>query len=243
MNERQQSIHERIMGARDATDAERTTSREGETASSRSARRRWPFMLLAGGAFIVLAGGGFGLYHVTVFAEVIAQVTGRGTGTSESSERGSAATADLAAAGPFVKHAADAGVQTCAATYAGLGKALTGGTQYMVQSETGKTDADSHSLQGLVGMVFDAGNGSGYSGPAAGLVFAAPTPKGCEGTMVRVVPFQQDCQTAANLLPQGSQQVQPLTGLPVFRLSTGGQVMLVPSSNGCVALSILRASG
>lgn len=142
---------------------------------------------------------------------------------------------------PFIKHASDAGVRVCAPTYAALGNLLTNGTQYMVQTQTGKTEADRHALQGVVGMNFKSDKG--YSGPAAGLVFAAPVGNACEGTLVRIVPFQQNCQSVTAALPPNSPPQQELAGLQNFQLSTGGQALLLPSGQGCVVISVVRAGG
>ena len=146
------------------------------------------------------------------------------------------------AADPFLAHARQVGANTCSATYADLGKALTEGTQFMVQTQAAKTDIDRHALQGIVGMIFGSSLDGNYTGPAAGLVYAAPTIEGCEGTMVRVVPFAQSCASTAALLPNDSQQQQSLSGLPVFALSSGGQAMLMPAGSGCIAISIVRSS-
>jgi hypothetical protein len=108
----------------------------------------------------------------------------------------------------------------------------------MVQTQTGKTDADRRSMQGVVGMLYKSEKG--YSGPASGVVFAAPNGQTCEGDMVRVVPFAQNCQAAEALLPKGSARQEALAGTPVFALPAGGQAILLPAGEGCVAISILR---
>lgn len=144
---------------------------------------------------------------------------------------------------PFIRHANNAGVSTCRDTYAALGEALTAGSHYMAQTETANTDPDRHSVQGLVGLNY---NGPGdYNGPAAGLVLATPTPggKSCEGTLVRVVPFRQSCQAASRMLPYGSRQGNPLSGIPVFALPNNGYAMLVPLGHDCIVLSVVRGAG
>lgn len=142
----------------------------------------------------------------------------------------------------FARHAADAGVATCQGMYAMLGDALTEGGRYMVKTEMASSNPNLHSLQGLVGLQYQ--NQGNNNGSAAGIVFAAPTPTGqnCEGTMVRVVPFAQNCQVAANLLPQGSRQGEALSGVPTFTMPNGGHVMLLPSGNSCVVLSVVRGA-
>lgn len=141
----------------------------------------------------------------------------------------------------FLRHAADAGISTCSGVYASLGKALTNGNPFMLLTQSAKENADIHSLQGVVGMNYRSQ--TGYAGPAAGLVFAAPVGTACEGQMVRVVPVPETCQATAALLPQGSTTLPPLNGIPVYSLPGGGQAMLVPASAGCVAISIIWSGG
>jgi len=143
---------------------------------------------------------------------------------------------------PFTVHGRQYGLKACGNIYAALGKALTDGSQFAVQTQVAKSDADKHAVQGTVGLAYKS-DGTGYSGPAAGVVFVAPVGQTCEGTGVRVVPLSQNCQAAASLLPAGSKPQTPLSGISVYGLTSGGQVMLFPSGNGCVAISILRAGG
>ncbi|SDD07613.1 hypothetical protein SAMN05216337_1007112 [Bradyrhizobium brasilense] len=250
MSEPTQSIHDRIMSVRRATGGGRDAFADEDEIVP---RRRWLRNALYGvSAVVALSVSGFGLYQIPVVAESFAQVTGKPKTTPQPRARAaqkdnlgtSAATPAAAAAAtdPFLTHASQAGVKACALTYSGLGKSLTNGTEFMVQTQTAKTDADRRGLEGVVGMTFPSGRGD-YSGAAAGVVFAAPTAQGCEGNMVRVVPFVQNCQAAAGFLPKGSQPLQPLSGLAVYALSTGGQAMLMPSGNGCVVVSILRTGG
>lgn len=141
----------------------------------------------------------------------------------------------------FLKHASDAGATACAGVYASLGKALTNGNPFMVQTQSAKENANAHSLQGVVGMSYQSETGN--AGPAAGLVFAAPVGTSCEGHMVRVVPVARNCQDTAALLPKESSPLPPLNGIPVYSLPAGGQAMLIPASAGCVAISIVRSGG
>lgn len=254
MSEEQKSIHERIMSARRPPgDGRDLVNDRGPAVAAKCRQLR---ILLYSGAGLALAiGCGYGAWQFPVFAETVAQITGHaGTGKpnmpTQPAPRGeqrpdtasSAVQADAAAGGDlFTGHANGAGAKACAAVYGALGKALTDGTQFMVQTQSGKTDPDHHALQGLAGMSFKGSQDGGYSGPAAGLVFVAPVAQGCEGNMVRVVPFQQSCEAATALLPKGSQPLQPLSGVPVFELPAGGQAMLLPAGQGCVAISILRA--
>jgi cytoskeletal protein RodZ len=131
------------------------------------------------------------------------------------------------------------GANTCATTYASLGWALTQGTQFAVQTQTSEKDPNEHSVQGIAGMTFS--DPKLYIGPAVGVVLATPTGSTCEGNMVRIVPFTQSCEAASALLPQGSTLQNPLGGIPIYTLTTGGQALLMPSGSGCVVISVLRA--
>lgn len=186
-------------------------------------------------ALVLIGGGSFAIWHYPFVSDGSAQA-------AASPKKGRASAGDQSA-NPFIRHATERGVDACKDTYAALGEALAAGSNYMVQTETANSDPNKHSMQGLVGLNY-ARQGD-YSGPAAGLVFASPaaTGKGCEGTMVRVVPFQQSCQAAANLLPQGSRQGQPLSGVHTFALPNGGHAMLLPSGASCVVLSVVRGAG
>ena len=73
---------------------------------------------------------------------------------------------------PFLQHAKQAGLKTCSTVFPALGQLLTNGAKYGVQSSGTTKLADNHVVQALVGMNYATQD---YSGPAAGLVFAAPT--------------------------------------------------------------------
>ncbi|MGN6451308.1 MAG: hypothetical protein ACTHLK_22490 [Brucella intermedia] len=144
--------------------------------------------------------------------------------------------------GPFADHARQAGIRTCAATFVGLGKMLADGTKFATQTKWSQQEADRHSVQAIVGMSFAS---SSYNGPAAGIVFAAPTGKSCEGSMILVVPFQQSCQQAVIQLPGGSSPSITLEGnIAVFDFpNNGGQAVLLPAGTGCVVMSVVRVGG
>ncbi|UTD26092.1 hypothetical protein DB459_03290 [Bradyrhizobium sp. WD16] len=237
----QQSIHDRLMSPRPVA----ATAPPSSPASKTRTARSWGRILALTAAGLVLAGGvGFLAYENLVGSEANAQSASGKPPQAASQpqahpQQQSTPTASApGAADPFTTHAAQAGIKTCASTYAALGRALTEGSQYMVQTQTGKTDADRRSMQGVVGMLYKSDNGN--SGPASGVVFAAPNGQSCEGDMVRVVPFAQNCQAAEALLPKGSARQEALAGTPVFALPAGGQAILLPAGAGCVAISILR---
>lgn len=135
---------------------------------------------------------------------------------------------------PFLAHTRQAGIKTCGTVYPALGQLLTEGSQFMVQSSWNRTAPDAHSVLALVGMTYGAS-------PAAGVVFASPSGTRCDGNLVRVVPFAEDCNAAATKLPQGSTPAANLAGVAVYNLpAAGGQAMLLAAGTGCVALSVLR---
>ena len=135
---------------------------------------------------------------------------------------------------PFVAHMRQAGIKTCGTVYPALGQLLTEGSQFMVQSSWNRAAPDAHSVLALVGMTYG-------TAPAAGVVFASPSGNRCDGNLVRVVPFAEDCNAATRRLPQGSSPAANLAGVAVYNLpAAGGQAMLLAAGTGCVALSILR---
>ncbi len=186
-------------------------------------------------ALVVAAGAAMAIWHYPFVSE--------GSAQSPASQKKSRASAPDKSSSPFVRHAEEGGITVCKDTYTALGEALVAGASYMVQTETASNDPDRHFMQGLVGLTYPSQGD--YSGPAAGLVFAGPTTTGgiCEGSLVRVVPFQQSCQAAANLLPKGSRQGQQLAGVYTFALPNGGHAMLLPSGQNCVVLSVVRGAG
>jgi hypothetical protein len=139
---------------------------------------------------------------------------------------------------PFAQHTRNAGVQTCRPLFVALGGALTAGSKYSVQTQWDKTQPNAHALQALVGLTYQ-GQNQQYAGSAAGVVFAGPHGNACEGDMVRVTPLQQTCASVAAALPKGSTAGADLSGVNLYTLPNGqGQVLLVPSANACVVVSV-----
>lgn len=238
MTEDCRSVHDHIMQTHQYTGDSRDCLPVSFASKTRT-RRRWlrPFLYSLLGVIIV-GGGAVSMWRLPVYAEGIAQSAAKKTSRGQQPVQ---AKSDVST-DPFSTATSKAGVMACAATYVGLGKALTEGTQFMVQTHTAKANVDRHGVQGVIGMTFQSSTDGNYAGPAAGLVFATPTVQGCEGNAVRVVPFVQNCEAATAFLPQDSQVMQPLSGLAVYSLPTGGHAMLVPAGTGCVAISILRGS-
>ncbi|MDF2811578.1 MAG: hypothetical protein K0S56_2609 [Microvirga sp.] len=141
---------------------------------------------------------------------------------------------------PFLAHAREAGLKTCGTIFPVLGELLSSGTQYSLQSRWNTSEPDGHAVQSLLGLSID---GPDYSGPAAGIVYAAPNGANCEGAMVRVVPYQKSCDAVAQaLLPNGAPSIS-LGAVQVYDLTNGGRIMLLPSAQSCVAISLAQAAG
>ncbi|MCO6181001.1 hypothetical protein [Ciceribacter sp. RN22] len=140
---------------------------------------------------------------------------------------------------PFLAHAREAGLEKCATVFPILGQMLTDGARFAVQSEWNEKEPDRHPVQALVGLDYQSEQ---YTGPAAGLVFAAPNGSSCEGTMVRVAPLPASCDSVSGSLPTGSKLIRSLGESSVFDLAdNGGQALLLPSGTTCIVVSVARA--
>jgi hypothetical protein len=148
--------------------------------------------------------------------------------------------APQAAATSFQNQAAQLGVKSCAALFSSLGDSLTLGTTYASNAQAQQTAPNDHATQAVVGMKYDTPN---YKGQAAGVVLTAPTKAGgCEGSLVRVAPFPQSCPDVVRQLPPGSALATSLSGTPLYNLGGNqGQALLVPSSAGCVVVTVASA--
>lgn len=142
---------------------------------------------------------------------------------------------------PFLAHAREAGLKACGTVFPVLGQLLSGSAQYSIQSHWNTAEPDKHAVHSVLGLNITSPD---YSGPAAGIVYAAPTGTGCEGALVRVVPYQKSCDAVVAALPQDSSLATNLGAVRVYDLANGGgQVMLLPSEATCVAISVAQAAG
>jgi hypothetical protein len=74
---------------------------------------------------------------------------------------------------------------------------------------------------------------------AGGVLLAAPAAEGCEGYLVRVVPFQKPCAEVVSLLPAGSTAGAALAGAWRYQLAgTQGQALMIPSGSTCVVVTL-----
>lgn len=147
-----------------------------------------------------------------------------------------AATAAPANAAVFRDQANKVGARNCANLYEALGQGLTRGTAFSVKTEADKTAPDAHLVQGVVGMTYDLPD---LKGSAGGVLLAAPAAEGCEGYLVRVVPFQKPCAEVINLLPAGSTAGAALASAWRYQLAgTQGQALMIPSGSTCVVVTL-----
>src|SRR5215217_6286681 len=223
----QQSIHDRIMSRNQGKDAVRVGI-EDRSRPQRNRARTAVFSLLA---IAVVATAGFAAMRYDLLHNLLPQPA-----VAETNQPNPAL-----AETPFLQHAKEAGLQSCSNIFPALGQMLTTGTTYSVQSIWNNEAPDKHLVEALVGMNYAT---QGYSGPAAGLVFAAPTASVCEGTMVRVAPFAANCADVPALLPKGSKLANNLGQVSVYELANGGgNAMLLPTGNSCVVISVASAAG
>lgn len=223
----QQSIHERIM-SRNKTETAIQSLADDRAAPRRTWRKTTFLSLLA----IAVAGAaGYSVARYDVIGNLLPQPAVAAANDANQ------ALPDT----PFLEHAKKAGLQSCSTVFPILGQLLTSGTQYNVQSTWSNEASDKHAVQALVGMNYAT---QGYSGPAAGIVFAAPVASGCEGAMVRVAPFTGSCPEISAKFPNGSKLVNNLGQVGVYQLGNdGGDAMLLPTGSGCVVISVASAAG
>jgi len=223
----QQSIHDRIMSRNKSDDVIPNVVNHQE--KRRWSWRRTVIFSLLGLAVVSTAVSAIVRYDIV--QNIISQPAVAGTNEAN----------QALAETPFLQHARQAGLQSCSTVFPALGELLTNGTQYNVQSIWNNEAADKHAVQALVGMNYAT---QGYSGPAAGIVFAAPIASGCEGSMVRVAPFTTSCSDISVKFPNGSKLVNSLGQIGVYELgNNGGNAMLLPAGSGCVVISVASAAG
>lgn len=223
----QQSIHDRIMSRSQGGIAVQS----GADEQKKPKRNWWKATVLSLLAIAVVGAAGYAALRYDVVGNFISQPAVAGTNDANP------ALPDT----PFLQHAKQAGLQSCSTVFPVLGDLLTNGTQYNVQSVWNNEAADKHAVQALVGMNYAT---QGYSGPAAGIVFAAPVVSGCEGAMVRVAPFTASCPDVSIKFPNGSKLVNNLGQIGVYELGNdGGNAMLLPTGSGCVVISVASAAG
>lgn len=223
----QQSIHDRIMSRNPSSDAIRreTGDRNGPK------RNRLKAVVIPLLAIAVAGAAGFAAMRYDLAGTFLSQPAVAETNEANPTLAGT----------PFLRHSQQAGLSSCSNVFPALGQLLTNGATYSVQSTWNDEAADKHVVQALVGMDYAT---EGYSGPAAGVVFAAPISPTCEGAMVRVAPFAAKCADIPAMLPNGSKLTNTLGSISVYELANeGGNAMLLPTGDSCVVISVASAAG
>lgn len=194
-------------------------------------KNRWPRLLglsAAGLALVVVIGA------VVLNFDAVAGMVG------EAMSGHADAAAPALPDSPFVQHVKQAGLKACSNVFPVLGQMLTNGTKYEVQSSWNNHGGAPQTIQSLVGMTYATNQ---YRGPAAGVVFAAPSGSGCGGAMVRVVPFAASCAQIPALLPAKSVLANDFGQVAIYNLpGDGGQALLLPSGQSCVVISVASAA-
>lgn len=169
--------------------------------------------------------------RLTALAAITGIAFASGAGVSALAQQAAPAPANL-----FQDQAGKLGARKCAGLYAALGQGMTQGAAYALKTETSKEAPDAHMVQGMVGMAYNLPD---LKGPAGGILLATPMPKGCEGYMVRVAPFQKPCAEILRALPAGSVEERKLSGVPQYRLGGNqGQALVIPSGSTCVVVTL-----
>lgn len=218
----QLSIHDKIMSRKN----DEVTS----VPASASPRNWWKTLSLSLLGVAIIGVGSYGAVHYDAFGSFLQPAVA-------DAAQGKSSATDT----PFQQHAKQAGLASCSNVFPGLGALLTSGSQYGVQSIWNDDAPDKHSIQALVGMNYAT---AGYSGPAAGVVLASPTATDCEGSMVRVAPFDISCSDMPGKLPKGSKLTNNLSQVSVYELpDNNGNAMLLPVGDRCVVISVASATG
>ncbi len=216
----QQSIHDRIM-ARES--GPRISPEDDKLLKSSKRTIRTITFTLAG--LVLVAVVGFAAYQLPQVQQVFAQ-------PATAQKTPDPALPDT----PFLAHVKQAGLSVCANVFPILGQLLTNGAKYDIVSQWNKSAPDQYPIQALVGLEYEA---QSYTGPAGGVVMAVPNETSCQGAMIRVTPLTTMCSNVATRLPQGSKITNTLGKVSVYTLGqNGGQVLLVPARDSCVAVSV-----
>lgn len=225
----QQSIQDRILGRSPETAEPAATRPENNPPLEQ--KRHWGRAVLGGVlGLAVIAAAGVAALQWPAIVDVFAQDSGAEPTATNTSLPDSL----------FLDHARQVGLTKCGAVYPVLGQILSSGTRYNLQTEWHNGEPDNHIVQGLVGMTYATPD---YTGPAAGVVFAAPNGSACEGAMVRIVPFPNSCENMPAAIPGGTKSAN-LEQVAIYNVANnGGQVLLLPSGQSCVVISVTQAAG
>jgi hypothetical protein len=236
-----QTIHDRIMGSKQEPVV---ISQEADQEDKRTGKGMASGLVLGliGGMCLTLLSAGLWFYpNLTRAIGLDTPAQAQGQAPAQAQDKADKVVPAAQPQTPFADHARQAGITSCAKAFPALGALLTNGAQYSIQSSWDRTAANDHSIQAIASLKYE---GQGFDGNATGVVFASPMGAGCEGNMVRIVPFKRTCDQVAAIFPKGTTRAQDLTGTPLFNLGdSGGQTLLLTTGNGCVAVSIGRYAG
>lgn len=221
----QQSIHDRIM----ARESGPRISPEDDKVL-RSSKRTIKTIAFTVAGLLLLGVAGFAAYQLPQVQQVFAQpVAAKKTPDPSLADT------------PFLTHTKQAGLSACSNVFPILGQLLTNGAKYNIVSEWNQQAPDQHPIQALVGLDYES---QSYTGPAGGVVMAAPNGTDCEGAMVRVAPLPMACSNVPATLPEGSKIANTLGKVSLYTLAgNAGQALLVPSGETCVVVSTAWARG
>ena len=137
------------------------------------------------------------------------------------------------------------GLQSCSTVFPVLGEPPTNGTTYSVRS-IWKYEVCRKTRRGelWLGMNFAT---EGYSGPAAGVVFAASGPHG-QLAKAQSVRWRRSPPPAQKFRCDASEKKRKFANnlgqISIYELANdGGNAMLLPTGNTCVVISVASAAG
>jgi len=191
----------------------------------------------------VVLGGVFGADVIGQAAEKKTQpaATAPATPPAEASKpQEQAAAQQQAPASVFEAHAREGKIGACANVFTALGRGVVADETYTAKTVWNPKAADAHAVASLVAL---DGTPSTQGQRGAGVVFAAPVGRSCEGTLVRVTPVKASCQAISAELVNQKGQAGTLGDLPTVAMPNGAQVVLVPLDESCVAMTSLSIGG
>ncbi|OWJ68914.1 hypothetical protein [Inquilinus limosus] len=150
------------------------------------------------------------------------------------------ATAQQAVASIFEDHAREGKIGACKSVFTTLGRGVVADETYTAKTQWNTKAADAHAVASLVAL---DGTADSQGQRGAGVVFAAPVGRSCEGTLVRVTPVKAPCQAVSAELVNQRGQAGSLGDLPTVAMPNGAQVVLVPLDQSCVAMTSLSIGG
>lgn len=204
--------------------------------------------LLLGTVSVALIAGAVVAFDLVGFAQLPAQAADARKPAAEAPKAPAQAAqnqqqpaAPAAQPSVFEDHAKQAKLGACANVFSALGRGVAADASYSAQTQWDTKAADAHTVESIVAL---AGDPATQGQSAAGVVFAAPVGRSCEGALVRVTPVKATCQAVATqLISQEKGQTGVLGDLPLVSLPNGARVVLMPFDDNCVAMTSLRAAG